>query len=137
MKTSTADQYFSKCVRAANNYCCEKCSKQYDSSSTGLHCSHIFSRRHKTIRWCKDNAQSLCFACHQWFGGNPADSGKWLEDLLGEAHLDLLREKMRSKMKVPKSEEKAIAKHYKEQLKLIQEKRDAGEQGYIDFVSWQ
>ena len=81
--------------------------------------------------------QSLSFYEHQWFGGNPADSGRWVTDLLGEAHMDLLREKRDSRVKVPKSEEKEIAKHYREQLKIIQDKRLSGETGYIDFVSWQ
>jgi hypothetical protein len=120
MKTSTADSYFSKCIRASNNYVCVRCSTQYDKSSQGLHCSHNFSRRHRAIRWCKENALPMCYGCHQWFGGNPADSGAWLTDMLGEGVIDILREKMRSKVKVPKSEEALIAKHYREQLKLIE-----------------
>ncbi len=137
MKTSPADQAFSKCIRAANDYKCQKCGKQYDSSSTGLHCSHNFGRRHRTIRWCKDNALSMCFSCHQWFGESPADSGKWLEEFIGIGNVDLLREKMNSKLKVTKLEEKEIAKHYREQLKIIQQKRSDGETGYIDFESYQ
>lgn len=137
IKTTQADKNFSKCVRAANNYCCERCGKQYDSSSTGLHCSHIFGRRHRTIRWCKDNTQPLCFSCHQWFGENPADSGKWLEELLGEGHLQILREKRDSGVKVSKLEEKDISKHYAQQLKIIEQKRADGVTGYIDFESWQ
>lgn len=137
MKRSPADDAFSKCIRAATDYTCQKCGKQYDSSSTGLHCSHNFSRRHRTIRWCKENALSLCFGCHQWFGGNPADSGKWLEQFIGEGQLDILREKMNSKVKVKPAEEKEIAAHYREQLKIIKEKRANGEVGFIDFESYQ
>lgn len=137
IKITQADRYFSKCVRAANNYICERCRAVHNKSSTGLHCSHIFGRRHKTIRWCKDNAQSLCFSCHQWFGENPADSGKWLEEILGEGYLQILREKRDSGVKVSKLEEKDIAKHYKKELALIEEKRASGEVGYIEFESWQ
>ena len=137
LKRSPADAEFSKCVRAAADYKCQKCGKQYDKSSTGLHCSHNFSRRHRTIRWCKENALSLCCSCHEWFGGNPADSGKWLEDFIGAGQVDILREKMRSRLVVKKIEEKDIAKHYREQLKLIQARREAGECGYIDFESYQ
>ena len=78
LKRSPADEAFSKCVRERANYCCERCGKGYDASSTGLHCSHHFSRRHRSIRWCGDNAMALCYACHEWYGGNPADSGAWL-----------------------------------------------------------
>ena len=137
MKINPADSYFSKCVRASNGYICARCDGEYDKSSSGLHCSHNFSRRHRTIRWCKENALPLCYSCHQWFGGNPADSGLWLTDLIGEGVVDILREKKNQKLKISKAEEKAIAKHYRDELKFIQEKRNNGETGYIDFVSYQ
>jgi len=137
LKRSPADDAFSKCVRAANNYNCEKCGSAYDKSSTGLHCSHVFSRRHRTIRWCKDNAQPLCYSCHGWFGGSPLESGVWFRKLKGDGFVNLLIEKKNNKFKVPKSEEKEIANHYRKQLKLIEAKRIQGDSGYIDFVSWQ
>ena len=137
MKISLADSYFSKCIRASNDYVCDRCKKQYDKSSTGLHCSHNFSRRHRTIRWCKENCIPLCYSCHQWFGGEPLDSGKWLEDFIGIGTVELLREKMNSKVKVSKLEEKEIAAHYRKQLKIIEDKRAAGVTGYIEFESYQ
>lgn len=137
IKIKPADTAFSKCVRAANNWTCEKCKTKYEEGSQGLHCSHIFSRRHRTIRWCKGNVQALCFHCHQWFGGSPADSGIWIASCLGEAHIEILREKRDSRVKVSKLEEKDIAKHYREQFKIIESKRLDGQVGYIDFISWQ
>ena len=137
MKISPADKAFSTCVREAHDWTCERCGKHFEPWSMGLHNSHIFSRRHRTIRWCKENTQCLCFTCHQWFGGNPADSGRWLVDVCGEAFRDLLREKRDLKVKVPKAEEKLIAKHYREQTKIIEAKRLNGECGCIDFVGYQ
>ena len=137
MRIKPADRDFSRCVREAHDWECEKCHSRHERGSQGLHNSHIFSRRHRTIRWCKDNTQSLCYSCHTWFGGSPADSGRWITELLGEGFLDMLREKRDSKVKVPKSEEIAIAKHYREQLKIIEGKRLNGETGFIDFVSYQ
>ncbi len=137
IKIKPADTAFSKCVRAGNDWTCERCKTKYEEGSMGLHCSHVFSRRHRTTRWCKDNAQALCFSCHQWFGGNPADSGRWVEGFIGEGVIDQLREKIHSRVKVSKLEEKDIAKHYREQLKIIEQKRNDGDTGYIDFVSWQ
>lgn len=130
MKTNPADTAFSRCVREAANWTCERCGKVHEKGSQGLHCSHIYSRRHRTIRWCKDNVQALCYSCHQWFGGNPADSGEWVTELLGEGHIEMLREKMNSKVKVSKLEEKEIAKHYRQELKKL-------ESGASDFDSWQ
>lgn len=137
MKISPADSSFSKCVRAANDYTCYRCGKVLDKSSTGLHCSHNFTRSHRTIRWCKENALPLCYSCHSWFGGNPLDSGIWLEKELGSGVVEMLREKKNAKVKVTKLEEKEIAKHYREQLKIIEKKRAEGQTGYIDFISYQ
>jgi len=72
-----------------------------------------------------------------WFGGNPADSGYWITELLGEEHMAMLREKRDSMVKVSKLEEKEIAKHYRSELKRIEKLRSEGATGYIEFVSWQ
>jgi len=79
----------------------------------------------------------MCFSCHQWFEENPADSGLWLANEIGEGVIQLLREKRDSGVKVTKLEEKDIAKHYRQQLKTIEDKRSNGEVGYIEFESWQ
>ena len=137
IKIKPADTWFSKCVREANDWVCEKCGTRYERGAMGLHNSHIFSRRHRTIRWSKDNTQALCFSCHQWLGGNPVDSGAWLTNLLGEGHMALLREKRDSRMKVSKLEEKDIAKHYKAEYERLLERRSNGETGRLDFDSYQ
>lgn len=56
---------------------------------------------------------------------------------MGVAAIEVLVDKKNAKIKVPKLEEKEIAKHYREQLKIIEQKRNDGEIGYIDFESWQ
>lgn len=137
MKRNPADEAFSKCVREAANWTCERCLTQYEQGAQGLHCSHIYSRRHRTIRWAKDNVQALCCSCHQWFGGNPADSGLWIRALLGEGFIQRLIEKREQKSKVSKLEEKDIAKHYRAQLRKLLERRKQGETGVLDFESWQ
>lgn len=132
LKRSPADAEFSKCVRAAHENTCEWCGK------VGLmDCSHVFSRRHRTIRWDKLNANCLCKGCHRKWHESPANSMQWFESEFGVGRIDILREKMRSRLTVKKIEEKDIAKHYREQLKLIQSRREAGECGYIDFESYQ
>lgn len=137
VKIRPADTAFSRCVREAHDWTCERCNTQYETGSQGLHNSHIFSRRHRTIRWAKDNTQALCYPCHMWFGGNPADSGFWVTELLGQEFMDYVRERRDLKFKIPKSEETEIAKHYRDQLKIIEAKRVEGQTGYIDFISYQ
>ena len=141
IKLKPSDIAFSKCIRAANNHTCEKCGAYRPPTgmrgSNGMECSHVFTRTHRTIRWCKDNAQCLCTSCHAWYGGNPADSGVWIEGIRGEGSMAILREKRGSMIKVSKAEEKEIARHYRQELKIIDEKRLQGATGYIDFESWQ
>ena len=60
-----------------------------------------------------------------------------MEERDGADLIDLLREKRDSGVKVPKTEEKEISAHYRKELKIIEARRADGEQGYIDFQSWQ
>lgn len=137
VKTKPADTAFSRCVRESNDWVCERCETQYEKGAQGLHCSHIYSRRHRTIRWSSMNVQALCFSCHQWFGGNPADSGLWIREFIGEGAMNLLIEKKDCKVKVSKLEEKEIASHYRKQLKILEARRANGETGKLEFESWQ
>ena len=141
MKLSAADIAFSQCVRSAYDYVCQKCGIQKPPVSrrggSGMELSHRFGRRHRTIRWCKENGDCLCSGCHRHFEENPLDYSAWIIARDGEGVVDLLREKRDSMVKVPKSEEKEIAKHYREQLKTIEDKRLEGQTGYIDFQSYQ
>lgn len=141
MKLSPSDIAFSQCVRAAYDYTCQKCGIQKPPQSrrggSGMECSHRYGRRSRTVRWAKDNADCLCSGCHRYFGEHPIEYAGWALSRDGEAAIELLREKWRSGVKVSKIEEKEIAKHYREQLKIIDEARLDGVTGYIDFVSWQ
>ena len=56
---------------------------------------------------------------------------------MGEGAMAILREKLNSKVKVPKIEEKDIAKHYREQLRILEQRRAEGETGRIEFESYQ
>ena len=132
MNITPSDKAFADCVKAAYDNTCQKC---------GIHGrmenSHIHSRRHRTIRWCKENALPKCHGCHRWWHENPTESGKWFEDKYGPGLVELLREKKNNKFKIPKVEEKEIAKHYRFELKKIKEKRIDGAVGYVDFLSYQ
>lgn len=126
VKVSPADTAFSLCIRTAANYTCEKCGK----TDKRMECSHIFSRKHRTIRWCKENAMCKCNYCHRWWHQNPLDAAAWFLSKVGQGVVDILKEKRDSKVKVPKSEEVEIAKHYRAELKKL-------ENGAADFESWQ
>jgi NMD protein affecting ribosome stability and mRNA decay len=136
VKISQADRWFSLCVRLAADWTCARCGSKHEEKSMGLHCSHLYSRRYRTIRWEPLNAVAHCFACHNWYGGNPIESGQWAEGHLGAGAIDILREKKNSRQRIPKSEEKEIAKHYREEYARIQAIRDKGVTGHIKIVGY-
>jgi len=39
--------------------------------------AHIFSRRHKNLRWTLDNALSLCAGCHMFWHHEPILATDW------------------------------------------------------------
>ena len=132
VKLKPADTWFSKCVRHAAGWKCEKCGNQYSADNArGLDCSHIFGRRFRGTRWAKENAQALCMGCHRWFHEQPTESGLWIRKLMGEKAYELLVEKKNQITKVSKTEEKEIAAHYRAEYKrMVAEKSNK-------FESWQ
>ena len=132
VKIKSCDTWFSKCVRHAAGWACEKCGNQYTfTDARGLDCSHIFGRRFRSTRWAKENAQALCMGCHRWYHENPTESGLWVRERMGDGAYQLLVEKKEQVVKVSKVEEKEIAAHYrKEYRRMVEENDDT-------FVSWQ
>lgn len=92
IKLDGVDKLFSLYIRRRDAWTCQKCGTAYPEGSQGLHCSHVFSRRHKSIRWEPLNAKALCFSCHMWFGGNPVEAYRWLEEYLGPEKLEELEQ---------------------------------------------
>ena len=125
MKISAADTWFSKCIRERDG-ACVVCGK-----TEGLECSHIHGRRHRTIRWSMMNAVAKCHTCHRWWHENPTESAFWFREKYGQGHVDLLLEKKNERVKVPKLEEKEIAKFYREQY------REAEGNPNHEWESWQ
>jgi len=132
IKITPADKAFADCLKAAYDHTCQVCGIQ-----GRMECSHIHSRANRTIRWCKENALPKCFVCHKWWHAHPTESGKWFLDKYGGGMELLLLEKKNNKFRISKKDEKEIAKHYREQLKIVEQKRSEGQTGYIDFVSYQ
>ena len=113
MKITPADKAFSDVVRHKST--CDRCGKV-----GRVECSHVYGRRHRTIRWDLLNAKPLCHGCHRWWHENPLEASLWFNEKYGEARRDILLEKKRSRIKVSKLEEKDIAKHYREELKKME-----------------
>jgi len=137
IKRDKRDDVFSKLVRERAGWCCEHCGKYYpEGNRQGLHCSHLFSRRHRATRWHPANAFAHCYNCHQYLGGNPVVFAGWAEKQLGAGMIDLLREKAHSVIKLKKPDLEELYKHLKAELKAMESKRASGERGRIEFAAW-
>ena len=117
IKRDAADKWFSDVVRKKAGHVCESCNKVEGR----MECAHIYGRSAKSVRWSLDNAVCLCHYCHMRFTANPLEFTMWLEETLGEGHMEMLREKWQVLMKTNKQLRKEIAKHYREEFKKMDE----------------
>jgi len=117
IKRDAADKWFSDVVRKKAGHVCESCGKVEGR----MECAHIYGRSAKSVRWSMDNAVCLCHYCHMKFTANPLEFTKWLEETLGQGHMEMLREKWQVLMKTNKLLRKEIAKHYREEFKKMDE----------------
>tara|TARA_R110000751_G_scaffold40814_4_gene96342 strand:+ start:91 stop:507 length:417 start_codon:yes stop_codon:yes gene_type:complete len=137
MKRDKRDDVFSKLIRERAGWCCERCEKFYpEGYRQGLHCSHLYSRRHRGTRWHPDNAFSHCYACHQYLGGNPVEYHLWARERMGDGLLELVRERHHTITKYTKKDLEELHKHLKAEHKGMLAKRADGVMGRIDFEAW-
>lgn len=138
MKRDKHDAIFSLVIREAYKWTCCRCGKYFpEGSRQGIHCSHIFSRRHQSVRFDPNNAVAHCYPCHKWFGGNPIAAARWAGEYLGAGLLDLVEEKMRMTRKWTKAEKAEMYKHYKAEYERIRSLRMAGDNGIIQVIGYE
>ena len=124
VKRCPADTAFSKAVRMARPAC------EYCGKTDTLEAAHIFGRRSKSVRWDTLNILVLCHHHHRFFTENPVEFTVWLQGYVGQGYLDILNEKRQRIFKTTKAIRSDIAKHYREQIKLM-------EAGPHELVSYQ
>ncbi len=137
LKRDKYDTLFSNMVRERDNWTCQKCGKYYpEGERQGLHCSHIFSRRHRATRWEPYNAVAHCYSCHQYLGGNPVIFEAWARTYLGDYVLNLLEEKHRLIIKVTKKDKIEMYKHMKSEHARMLKLRAGGDTGLLSFTGY-
>ena len=136
MKRTPADIAFSKCIRERTDWICELCDRDFSHNKGQLECSHYFGRAARCIRFDPDNAFAHCNGCHRQIGAYPDEFYLHYLAVRGEGRLALLREKRAARVKITKIEEKLIAKHFRQELKLMEKERNKGTRGYLDFVGY-
>ena len=138
VKIRTSDQIFSRCVRERSGWKCERCGAQHEEGSQGLHCSHFHGRGKWGVRFNPLNTSSHCMGCHLYFGANPSEHAKWMEEKLGPGMLQILQEMANDTTlgRLAKRSEKEIRAHYRAELARMKQLRANGETGWIDFENW-
>ena len=140
IKITPADSWFSKCVRARANWCCERCHKQYDASSTGLHNSHYHGRGNWSVRFDKENCEALCYSCHMYVTANPHEHHKRCLQKLGGGSYDLLNER-KNDIGLAKEYRRtkgkgSIATHFKLEYEKLLKERETGTTKNLDFENY-
>lgn len=142
LKRTTADRHFSRCVRLRADWICDYCGIDLKHDHGSLHCSHYISRNYKIIRFNPFNALAHCYSCHdklgggRWGGGNHAEFAHHFDEMHGEDIREMLR--IMSKYPFPrfKSHEKEIADHYRKEANRLEEMRNDGITGRIEFDNY-
>lgn len=136
VKITSADRWFSLCVREAVDHCCERCGGKPQKG--GLHASHYHGRGKFSTRFSRLNVFALCHGCHRYFTSHPEEHRKWVKQQLGEQGMEVLAEMVNdlSRGRQLKRELKDVARHYASQLGDLQERRGRGEEGPLQFVDY-
>jgi len=138
VKIDKRDTVFSFLVRERAEHTCEQCGKYCGEKHEygKLECSHIFSRRHHSIRWHPDNATAQCHTCHRKYHEDPWQAQRWLIDMHGQGYMDLLEEKKNTIAKFSKVVKEDIHKHLKGEYSRMMGLRESGHTGRIEFEAF-
>lgn len=92
IKIDAADKAFSEYIRRRDKKCM-RCGRRGEGplEIIGLQCSHYFGRRSESTRFDPENADALCFFCHQYWGSEDKEGYREFKiQQLGEKGFKLL-----------------------------------------------
>lgn len=135
IKRDKTDIVFSFLVRERADWRCEYCRRCYRHDPAALHCSHIFGRRNKGIRWHPNGAFAHCNYDHQFLGENPVIFTEWAAKQLGREVFERLKVLVGAPTKFTTFDKELIHKHYLSEKKRLLALRAAGARGRIEFTT--
>ena len=127
------DALFSGLVRERACWVCERCGKKPEIRS--LHCSHLFSRRHRATRWHPKGSVAHCFSCHQYLGEHPIEFSEWIKEYLGHSEMKRLRRLSQVVAKFSKKDLAEIEADLKVEIQLMKQARFKGVGGRLEFAA--
>ena len=138
IKVWPADRAFANVIKIAGGYTCQRCNTVYPPKHRGLHLSHHISRGNWSVRFEPSNAFIHCYGCHRWLGARPDVFVVWARQKLGDTRYEMLIDASRDldRGRRARREKKDIAKHYRQQLRIMQSRRDKGELGNYMVIGY-
>ena len=93
MRRDKHDKLFSFYIRTRDKWRCVRCRRYHKPPTSALHCSHYITRGAWNTRFDKENADALCYGCHQYWGGKGREEYKEfkIKQLGKKGFRDLLR----------------------------------------------
>lgn len=130
-----ADAAFSKCIRERVNWTCEVCGRYHPEGNKrrGLHCSHWMGRGNWSTRFNPLNAFSHCWGCHREMASDNTYFADWVAEQIGVNKAFEIRALSKQPARGIRKQVPDIAKHYRRQLRLMQDIRRDGYGGRIEF----
>lgn len=119
IKRDSLDALFSDYIRLRDRYICQRCLKYHEPPTRAIHCAHIFSRRHKGLRWDEENAIALCHGCHAYFTGYPLYFAMWIKERIGKTQYETLMFRSRKPTKYTAFDREQIRLGLKEKLDAL------------------
>ena len=130
------DIIFSKLVRERADWHCENCGKYFpEGTRQGLHCSHLWSRRNRSIRWEPKAAVAHCFSCHQLLGENPVLFRDWIMAHLGPREFARLQIQANTPRKWTRGEKEDLYQDMKATYERMLSERRAGVTGPLEWAA--
>lgn len=114
------DEICSKYIKTRDKWTCQRCRKQYPKGSQGLHWSHFYSRRHRSVRWDASNSCCHCYYCHSFLGGNPVLFRDWIVGYLGDKEAEKLAVKAMTTTKWSLADLEYLYAEFEERLKALE-----------------
>lgn len=118
IKIDKADQLFSEYIRRRDKKCV-KCHRIGEGKHgiVGLQCSHYFGRGKESTRFDEENADALCFGCHQYWGSTDREAYRTFKlKQLGQKRFDALTARAYT---LVKKDRKLAALYWQERLKEL------------------
>lgn len=133
IKRDKTDILFSWLVRERADWICEHCRLELRESPGRLHCSHVYTRGKKSIRYHPLNAFAHCLNCHDYLGKNPLVFAEWVKGRLSDQDYERLKYLASRPTRFTKWDKEMIHSHYKEEKQRLQRLRREGARGRLEF----